>query len=246
MKTENGDNKMRGKKIFLTILLIFFHNAPLFCSMSSGYVIRMDKFTLTIHFYENNDALWATENYLLRSDEALWGVITWVHNNKEVLKNKNISITLHIGYMTRSIDYWEGDLSKDINAEDAEKAVLAYGKYKGKEDFAASVGKIVSAMLNIPYIPPDETVKIPAYLISTTTFGSAIPYQFEKSHVFKGALPGQMKNYAKDMRFIVFWDRESAQAYIDEYINPEDTPEYVFRQITLSKENVFDIFDILY
>jgi hypothetical protein len=215
--------------------------------MSSGYVIRMGKFTLTIQFYYNDEELlWTTENYLIRSDEALWGVITWVHNNKEVLKNKNSSIELRIGYRVRSMGYWEGDLSKDINEEDAEKAILAYGKYKGREDFAASVGKIVSAMLKIPYIPPDETVKIPAYLISTTTFGSRIPYPFEKSHVFRGALPGQLVNYEKNMRFIVFWDRESAQAYIDEYINPEDTPEYVFEQITLSKETIFGIFDKLY
>jgi len=234
------------KILYLAALLIFFNNSPLFSSMSSGYVIRMGEFTLTIQFYDNNRELRTTESYLIRSDEALWGVITWVHNNKEVLKNKNSSIELRIGYMARSMDYWEGDLSKDINEEDAEKAILAYGKYKGREDFAASVGKVVSAMLKIPYIPPDETVKIPAYLISTTTFGSAIPYPFEKSHVFKGALPGELFNDAKNMRFIVFWDRESAQAYIDEYINPEDTPEYVFEQITLSKESIFDIFDILY
>jgi len=237
---------MRKKMIFLAVLLIFFHNAPLFCSMLSGYIIRMNKFTLTIQFYYNDDVLlWSTENYLIRSDEALWSIITWVHNNKEVLKNKNSSIALQIGYRTRDIYYFEGGLPKDINEEDAEKAVLAYGKYKGKEDFAASVGKIVSTMLNIPYIPPDETVKIPVYLISTTTFGN-LPYPSYKSHIFRGALPGELVNYTKKIRFIVFWDRESAQAYIDEYINPEDTPEYVFRQITLSKETVFDIFDILY
>jgi len=239
---------MRKKILYLAALLIFFNNSPLFSSMSSGYVIRMGKFTLTIQFYYNNDELLTTENYLIRSDEALWGVITWVYNNREVLKNKNLSIELQIGYITRNIDYyWAGDLSKDINEEDAEKAILVYGKYKGREDFAASVGKVVSAMLKIPYIPPDETVKIPAYLISTTTFGSDIPDPYEKSHVYKGALPGsQLVNYDKKMRFIVFWDRESAQAYIDKYINPEDTPEYVFEQITLSKESIFDIFDILY
>lgn len=226
---------------------MFFHNTPLFSSMASGYVIRMGKFTLTIQFYYDDEKLlWLTENYLIRSDEALWGVITWVHNNKEILKNKNTSIKLQIGYRTRSIYYFEGDLPKEITEEEAEKALLTYGKYKGKEDFAASVGKVVSAMLKIPHIPPDETVKIPAYLISTMTFGSAIPDPYEKSHVFRGALPGELVNYDKNMRFIVFWDKESAQAYIDEYINPKDTPEYVFEQITLSKESIFDIFDILY
>jgi hypothetical protein len=214
--------------------------------MLSGYVIRMNGFTLKIQFYDNNLELRKTESYLIKPDEALWSIVTWVHNNKDALKNKNMEIGLRIGYMTREIYYFESDLPKGINEKDAEKAVIAYGKYNGKEDFADSVGRVVSAMLKIPYIPPDETVKIPAYLISTTTFGSAIPYPFANSHVFMGAYNGELMNYAKNMRFIVFWDRESAQKYIDNYIDPEYTPEYKFEQIILSKESIFDIFDILY
>ena len=237
---------MQVKKIYLVLFFVLFLDSPIFSSMSNGYVVRFNDFTLTLQFY---DTPGITNHYLIRSDEALWDILTWAYGNKNVLETNNIHIRLHIDYLSSHIDYWGlmgEEIPEGICMEDAEKAIQAYGEYNGREDLVTNIGKIVSAMLKIPYTPPDENLRIPIFLISTMTFGSTMPAQFEKSHVFRGAMHGEMVNHKNNMRFIVFWDRESAQAYLDEYIPIEFIAEYIFEQVLLSKENVFDIFDILY
>ena len=241
---------MNKKTFYLIIFLLLFLNMSAFASMSSGYVIRLNNFSLTIQFYINDyESLRTTEQYLIKSDEALWDVLTWVHNNKNALQNKNTHIRLNISYSNRKINYWGlmgEEISEGINREDAENAIRIYGQYNSGEDFAEKVGRIVSTLLRIPYISPDRNIEIPIYLISTKTFGSEIPAQFENSHIFRGTMQGQMINYAKNMRFIVFWDIASAQTYVDEYITSEYTPEYTFEQIILSKNTIFEIFDTIY
>ena len=210
--------------------------------MRSGYVIRLNNFTLRIDFNDNHKSLRTTESYLIKSDEALWGIVTWVHINKDALIDKNTKITLHIAFRVRKINYWELELPENINKYEADRAIVAYGKYNGKEDFAANVGKIISAMLGIPFIPPDENIEIPIYMISISTFGNNLPNQFEESHIFMGPMYGKMENYINGKEFIVFLNIESARTYLDEYI----ITEYTLEQITLSKKTIFEIFNILY
>lgn len=232
---------MRKKAKYFAILLVV-HTEIVSASMQSGYIIRLNNFCLRIQFsYDTPEPLETTERYLIDSSETLWGILTWVYNNKYVLRSVNTGITLSISYRSHEIRYPWTDLPNGISRNEINKAISSYGKYIGKDDLVANIGKILATILNIPYISHNNYAKIPMYIISSPDFFN-IPAQFEESHVFFGPMDGEMKNYKRNLYYIFFWDLQSVQEYLYNYA----ISEYKFEQITLSKENIFDIFGIMY